>query len=171
MTAIESHRTALKWATELLESVMADVTDEQMAYIPPGLANPIGALYAHAVCAADGINRGSLQGDTPLFAGPWAGRTGISEPTMFLDLAAARNLKVDLAAAREYAQAVYADIHSYVASLSDADLERDIDLSQAGLGIRSLDWCVSALITSHFNNMAGEISALKGVQGAKGYPF
>jgi hypothetical protein len=44
-------------------------------------------------------------------------------------------------------------------------------MSASGLGVRTVDWCLSALITSHINNMAGEISALKGVQGAKGYPF
>ena len=46
-----------------------------------------------------------------------------------------------------------------------------VDLSEAGLGVRTVDWLLSALLTSHINNMAGEISCLKGLQGGKGYPF
>lgn len=75
MDIITSHREALKWAADLLEMIMAAVTDEQAHWMPLGIANPLGATYAHA------------------------------------------------------------------------------------------------LVTSHTNNMAGEISALKGIQGAKGYPF
>jgi len=32
-------------------------------------------------------------------------------------------------------------------------------------------WALTALLVSHTNNMIGELSCLKGLQGAKGYPF
>jgi hypothetical protein len=54
MDAITSHRQAFKWAAELLEMTMADVTAEQACWRPPGIANPLGATYAHALCDLDG---------------------------------------------------------------------------------------------------------------------
>jgi hypothetical protein len=32
-------------------------------------------------------------------------------------------------------------------------------------------WVLSALVISHMNNMIGESAVLKGIQGAKGYPW
>lgn len=171
MTAISTHRTAFTWATEILEMTMADASPELTNWPPPGIANPIGATYAHAVCGADGVVHGMLQGGLPLYAGDWPGKTGISEPRFDQTLDWARSVTVDLPAARQYAQAVYAAVDNFIASLTDADLAREIDLTGVGMGFRSLDWCLSALVTGHIHNMAGEISALKGVQGARGYPF
>jgi hypothetical protein len=128
MNALETHREAIEWANWLLEAVMADVTPEQAHWTPPGIANPLGALYAHAV-------------------------------------------QIDLDALRAYAKAVYASVLAYLDGLSEADLEREVDLSANGLGVRSVGWMLAALIAAHTNNMAGEISCLKGLQGAQGYPF
>ena len=171
MTAIATHRTALKWATELLEMTMADVTPEQAHWQPAGAANPVGATYAHAICGLDGVVNGLLRGAAPLFAGSWAGKTGVSDPQMISTPEWARSVRLDMTAARTYAQAAYVDADTYVAGLSEADLARELDLSAVGFDTRTLDWCLSALVTGHLNNMAGEISCLKGIQGAKGYPF
>lgn len=171
MNAITTHRTGFRWASELLEMTMATATTEQAHWTPPGIANPIGATYAHAICGADAIVHGMLQAGVPLYAADWAGKTGVSEPRMDQTQEWARSVTVDLGAVRQYAQAVYAACDSFIASLLEADLERELDLNSVGLGVRSLDWCLSALITGHIHNMAGEISALKGVQGAAGYPF
>ena len=171
MNAITTHRTAFKWANEILEMTMADSSAELAGWTPPGIANSIAATYAHAICGADGIVHGMLQAGTPLYAGEWAHKTGISDPRMDQTLEWARTVTVDLAVVRQYAEAVCASVDRFIVSLSEADLERELDLSSVGLGMRSLDWCLSALVTGHINNMAGEISALKGVQGARGYPF
>jgi hypothetical protein len=106
-----------------------------------------------------------------MFADTWRGRTGISEPQMILEFEWARRVQVDLQKSGAYATAVWSATDDYISSLSPPDLGREVDMSASGLGVRTVDWCLSALITSHINNMAGEISALKGVQGAKGYPF
>lgn len=171
MNIIDSHREAFKWAYELLEMTMADVTPEQAHWTPPGIANPLGAVYAHAVCELDAIIHVLLQGIEPLFASTWVARTGISEPQWLANFDWARNLKIDLRAAREYAKAVYIDADAYIASLSERDLDRKVDLSAQSLGIPTVNWCLNALVISHINNMAGEISVLKGLQGTKGYPF
>ena len=90
---------------------------------------------------------------------------------MAADFEWARRVQVDLPAARQYAQAVYASTDEYLAGLSDESLDQVLDLSAKGFGAKPVAWVFSALVISHLNNMAGEISALKGVQGAKGYPW
>jgi hypothetical protein len=171
MNGVNAIREGIQWGTEILEMVMADVTDEQARWAPPGIANPIGALYAHAYLAADGIVHGMLQGAPPLFASTWADKVGVKAPQMSLSYEWARGLQPDLAALRQYGQAVTEAISTYTGKLSDDDLDRQVDLTAADLGMRTVSWALNALIASHHNNMAGEISALKGVQGARGYPF
>ena len=166
-TLVES----IQWGHQLLEMVMADVTDTQARWVPPGQANPIGALYAHALLSVDGIINGALKGGPPRFATEWAGQLGDQPPQMGLSYEWACAVQPDLPALRAYGQTALADAVAYVQGLSDADLDRLVDMSAAGLGTRSVSWILNALVASHLNNLAGEISALKGVQGAKGYPF
>ena len=73
--------------------------------------------------------------------------------------------------ARTTANPTFSAGEAMVAGLSADDLARTLDLSAQGLGHRTVSWIFNALIIGHLNNMAGEISCLKGLQGAKGYPF
>ena len=171
MDAISTHREALRWAYDLLTMVMADVTPELAQTTPPGIANPLAAIYAHAVLDLDMIPSFILQQKLPLYQSTWKGKTGISNPQWQMSFEWARSVQVDLPAAREFAQAAYEKADEYLTSFTDTDLAREIDLTEVGLGKRSLNWCISALVISHLNNMIGEISVLKGIQGVKGYPF
>jgi len=171
MNAMEVHREALVWAAQLLDMVTVDLTNEQAHALPTGIANPIGATYAHAVAGTDVAINSLLAGGAPLFATTWAGRTGISEPQWHQSQQWARTVQIDLPALREYAAAVFAGADAYIASLEAASLDRELDLTANGLGKQSVSWVLSALVTGHVNNMAGEISALKGTLGAQGYPF
>jgi hypothetical protein len=170
MNAVTALRQNIHWGLELLEMVMADVTDDQARWVPPGQANPIGALYAHALISMDGIVNGMLQGGAPRF-GLAPGDVGVAAPRMNLDLEWARGLEPDFAALRRYKALVLADVEAYLDTLADGDLDRIVDLTQVGLGQQSVGWMLNALVAGHLNNMAGEISALKGIQGLKGYPF
>ena len=171
MDPISLYRQEIEWAHDLLERVMVDVTPEMAHQHPPGIANPIGATYAHALMTEDGVSSLYLTRAAPLFQREWAGKTGVSQPRMGQTLEWSRSLQVDLPAARQYAQAVYTNTGRYLDSLTELETQRVVNLSGAGLGKRTVSWVLSALIAGHVHNMAGEISALKGVLGAKGYPF
>jgi hypothetical protein len=171
MNAVAAYRENIQWGYQLLEMVMAGVQNEQARWAPPGRANPVGALYAHALLGVDGVINGMLKGGAPRFATEWAGQVGSPPPQMSLTLDWARAIQPDLPALRAYGKTLMADVEAYLDSLSDADLDRPIDLSSAGLGTRTVGWALNALVGAHLNNMAGEISALKGVQGLQGYPF
>ena len=170
MNGIAVLQQGLTWAHELLETVMADVTAEQAHWTPPGIANPISALYIHDVLGEDALI-GLLRQDTPQYASAWEGQTGVSDPQWQLAYEWARTVQLDLPIFREYAQAVYAATQTFLAGLTDAQLGQELDLTALDLGERNLGWALNALLLGHINNMAGEISTLKGLQGAKGYPF
>lgn len=78
-------------------------------------------------------------------------------------------MKLDIGQAREYAKAVYKATDDYLGTLSVEDLDDEIDVPGIGKNSRAYFLGIGALI--HLANHVGEISALKGVQGAKGYPF
>ena len=73
-------REQIRSAHWLLEETLSDVTVEMAHFAPPGKALPIGAACAHYVTGEDFMVHVLFQGGTPLSAGPWAGRTGLSEP-------------------------------------------------------------------------------------------
>jgi hypothetical protein len=170
-------RAELQSAHRLLETTMADVTDEIANRPAPGNANPIGASYAHAVIAEDGIVNGMLRGQPPLILTTWAGRTGTDKIMPMPGVAKGdigawyHSVRVDLTACRAYAQAVYAQSEEFIGNADDATLGREIDLSMIGLGKLPLAVVFGLLVTGHLNNLCGEISAIKGVNGLRGYPF
>jgi hypothetical protein len=171
MSDIDTLREGLQWANEVMEMTMADVTSEMAHWLPPGNAHPVGASYVHAVVAQDTIVNAMIKSGAPLMASTWAGKTGCSAPQFANEAEWARSVKVDLPAFREYAKAVYAASEECLNALTEADLQSTRDLSQTGMGVRTVRWMFNALVIGHMNNLAGEISAAKGAQGAKGYPF
>ena len=60
---------------------------------------------------------------------------------------------------------------AYLASLSDDDLDGQVDLSSFGMGSQQLASFFSRAVIAHADNLTGEISAAKGLQGLRGYPF
>lgn len=156
----------------MLEGTVADVTTEQAHWAPPGKALPLAAHYAHIVVSEDAIISGMLKGGPPLAATIWAGKTGLSEmpPQGFDWVQWAKRVRVNLAELREYARAVYENTDGYLASLSDDDLARPLDLSSLGVGEKTFGWMLSIQL-GNVDHHCGEISCLKGLQGAKGYPM
>ena len=174
---VELLQTIVRGARQVLDGTMADVVPEQVHFAPPGIANPLGATYAHVVVSEDMIVQGMFKQAAPLFASSWANRTGLSEPMPqpgpeWSKYAAwTRSVRIDLAALREYARAVADTTDEWLASLSDADLDRPMDLSGVGLGQHTLGSAIGLLIANHLGTETGEIAVLKGIQGARGYPM
>src|SRR4051794_844006 len=67
-------------ARRVLDGTMSDVTQAQADFVPPGIANPLGATYAHVLWSEDTVVQGMFRQAAPLFASTWADRTGLSEP-------------------------------------------------------------------------------------------
>ena len=75
---------------------------------------------------------------------------------------------MDLPALQAYSQAVAGAIQSWLASLVPDDLERTVNTP---IGELTLARLLEVFVTWHITAHCGEIAALKGCQGVKGYPF
>ena len=170
MDGVQFARGEIEWAHNYFRETTGDLNDELGHWQPPGIANPISATYAHAVCGEDAIVQVLLKGGQPMFSSSWVDRTGISEPSWSSDYDWARRVRVDFDPARRYTEAVFAETLAYLDGISAEDLDRVVDLSNVGFGERKIGWILQALVVSHLNLMTGEISCLKGLQGATGYP-
>ncbi len=165
----------LKAAHDALEQTMDGVTDEVAHFQPAGTANPIAGTYAHLVFSEDLFIHMFLKKDKPLLETTFKDKTGASEvqPNDWVTAYPIwlRKVKIDVPKFREYAKAVYADTEAYLATLTDEDLNKDVDMSSFGMGPRKIYDFVANMITGHAFPIMGEISVLKGLQGLKGYPF
>lgn len=171
MTRAELLCAQLRDAHQALEQTMADVSDSLVNSFPPGTANSVGERYGHLAVAEDSLIHGVLQSVPPLVASTWAGRTGISEPRFGTDPEHSRRVRIELPAARDYAGAVYGASDSYLASLSDADLDRLVDMTAPGFGHVPVWWVVSRLVIGHAYEVHGEVAAAKGALGARGFTY
>ena len=165
----------LKAAHTTLEQTMEGVTDEIARFMPPGTANPIAGTYAHLVFTEDLFVHNFLIKTQPLLETAFKDKTGASEiqPTDWQTAYPKwlKEVKLDIKQFREYAKAVFTESEEYVASLTDADLEKDVDMSAFGMGSRKVYDFIANLISGHVYPIMGEIAVLKGIQGLKGYPF
>ena len=173
MNTVTLIRDETKTAHDWFQGTLAGVTDEVAHWQPGGQAHPIGSRYAHIVVSEDFFINRVLKGSQPLFATTWAGKTGLEEPqeAVTTSLEWAQNVKVDLEALNEYAQAVYAATDEYLAGVEEDDLERIIDLTEYNYGKYSQASFLINFVLAHVRDIMGEISALKGVYGMQGYPF
>lgn len=170
-TRVEGYRRLFGLAHDTLEGTVADLSSEQACYCPDGKAMPAGAHYAHHVQGEDAVFNGMLQGKTPLMASEFAGKFGTPEQAPQGDWSEwARSTTIDMEEARAYAQAVYAATDAYLAGLTDADLDGELDLSAMGMGTQPLSMMLDLMVLDTGLH-TGEISAVKGLQGLKGYPF
>jgi len=171
--AITVSRGLLRAAHEFLEGTVADVPADRVHWTPPGAGSSIAANYVHVLATEDMTVQGLLKGGQPLAATSWAGKMGVSEPPpmgLGQDLRAwGETARVELGPLRQYAQAVYAATDEFLQSLKPEDLERPYDLSAFGFGQQPMLFLVTNLLLNPSLH-CGEISGLKGLSGARGYP-
>jgi hypothetical protein len=198
MNAVDLIHYALDLAFEHLELQVKDLTQEQVDWLPPGIANPIGALYWHTIAYCDQLvhewcmepfvdlaieewfeakraKRELGMGQAPLrHSAGWQEKVVLALPPEnpedpYWDVRTVREgLRVDLPALHDYAHATAQTLQDWVASLTLVDLERMIPTP---FGDYNQGKFLEYFIIWHINVHCGEISALKGCQGLKGYPW
>jgi hypothetical protein len=126
------------------------------------------AMMAHVLYGEDMMVSQASGTSMLLEEGEWKRRTGIAQasPSMSPEWLA---LHFDLAGLKEYAAAVFARTDSFLSSADAAALDRRVasplrsEMSGAEL--------LAGFGVVHLAEHTGEISALKGAQGARGLPF
>jgi hypothetical protein len=171
MNTVELLQHALKNTLDILGGVTADLTQEQADWEPPGTALSIGTLYWHTATGTDHVVHGWGLGQPSLVqAEGWEEKVVVwQEPAAEGDHAATvRPVRIHLPAMHDYARRVSEAAQDWLDSLAPEDLERVVETP---LGELQLGPMLETFVVWHVSAHTGEISALKGCQGARGYPF
>lgn len=162
-------RAQYKQAHAMLEAVIDDCSAEALNYVVPGSnVGSIGAIYAHAVFDEDGMVAGPTGGTTVYESGGFKDRSELAMPGPMQSQEWSQGTAIDVAAFREYAQAVYAATDAFLANVSDDDLAAEVETFG---GKQPLGEYLGTIALWHVTSHQGEISAVKGAQGLKGLPF
>ncbi len=151
-------------AHDLLTQVFAPVTAAQGAWRLGGsTANAITPTFLHVYTSEDRLVSGVMGRQTLWESGGWGARLGVdpADPWAMLPLA-------DLAPCRAYAGAVRAATEAFLPTLDAAALGREIPTPR---GQRPLGEALAFALVLNKVIHLGEIAALLGCQGERGFPF
>jgi hypothetical protein len=149
---------------------MQELTEECVNWEPPGTANVVSAILLHQAGTEDAIVQQALRGEPRIWdRDDWAEKTGVAlVPGRRGGWQELKGQTVALAPIQAYAAAVHAATDAYLAALTDAELSREVPWPFGGTRTVA---DMLALLVVHTVFHAGEVSALKGVQGVQGIPF
>jgi hypothetical protein len=164
MDAVTYAKTNLEGSLGLVHTCAQGLDEAQYNWKPGGTANVIAKSHVHAMTSVDffiiGIVKGGELGWTKV-----AQTTGL--PASPLEIWGYEGT-IPLAAIAEYSANVQKSALDYVATMKDADLDREIETQF--FGKKSAAWLLQ-LAGYHAVGHAGDMAAVKGMQGLKGLPF
>ena len=140
------------------------VDDAQYNWKPGGTANSAAKSHVHAISSMDFFINGTVQGKEMLWAS-FASKHGLPESPLAVW---GYEGTIPVEAMKDYSKSVQDAVLEYVGSLSDADFDREVETQF--FGKKSVAWLVQ-LAGMHAVGHAGDMAAVKGMQGLKGLPF
>lgn len=160
------HFERVRW---MIDMATQGMTEEEFHWSPPGTANTISAILLHVYGIEDAIIQRLCQGQQQVWAREqWAERVGVaSTPNHAGGWREPAEARIAIESVRDYGRAVQGATEAYLAGMSDAELQREVELR--GRPGQIADALI--LAASHTGLHAGEIATLRGAQGAKGWPF
>lgn len=158
--------TLVRTANRSVKRVMDDVTQEQADWLPPGTTNPIGPTYLHIAMGLDMNISAMIQQQPKIWAREgWCERFGLSPLAELRDYA---RMPVDIGLVGQYHGRVLDEIESFFAGITAEDLARTVPSWRGEVTIAD---ALSLFMAFHTLQHLGEISAVKGMQGMKGFLF
>ena len=152
-----------------VDDSMKDTTVEQFNWTPPGTANPISAVFVHLLNSEDFFVQNIMQEKSRLWEeGGWSEKTGVNNtPGYGGNWDEFKHGSLALEPVLVYQQAVRAATDSYLDELTQDELERKVKFAGGDRSVADM----FILLASHTLCHAGEVAALKGIQGSKGLPY
>ena len=152
-----------------VDIVMKDLTGEQFNWLPPGTISPISAILLHMLSGEDFFIHGIIQGKPGCWDEQgWLGKIGIQAPGGPVNnWEVFKSTRIAIAPVLAYGLAVRAATEAYLAGLTADELDRQVSFVGRMLSLGE----VLAILMNHITCHAGEIAAVKGMQGLKGLPF
>src|SRR5215207_8806052 len=142
------------------------LTPEQLNFVPDGESHSIAWVMWHAARVEDLIVQQMIQAQPAIWdAGDWAARLGLPAKGFGTGQTTeqAKAIQItDVAAFGGYADAVAEATRDYVSGLSDADLDREV---QVGQRTESVGQCITLHLVTHLNGHRGEVNLLRGMMG------
>lgn len=164
-SGVDVIRDQAKMVADLLGQSFAGVTSEQATWHQEGSkANAIGPTYIHAHLTEDRFISGRRGRPTIFESEGWQERLSF-DPTQPWS----EQQVTDVDACRAYAAEVGAQTQAYLSDLDPSTLGDTI--SMGAFGNQPLSFGLSLTTVLHKMLHFGEISALLGEQGEKGFPF
>jgi uncharacterized damage-inducible protein DinB len=169
MDTLEFFRRLFAAAHRQLDASMKDTTAEQFNWVPCETANPISATFIHCLNSEDFFVQVILQGKRLLWEeGGYMEKTGVKKtPGYGGGWEEFRHMQVEIGPLLDYQKTVWAGTDVYLQTLTPEDLERKVKFAGGERSVADM----LILSAGHTFSHAGEISALKGVQGVKGLPY
>ena len=164
MNAAEYAKTQMESEFGLLNTCAAGMTDEQYNWKPGGTCNPAAKSHVHALTSIDFFVNATAKGGAMLWP-EFAAANGL--PPNPMEIWGYAGI-VPAAALKEYGTQVQKSALEYVSTLSDGDFDREIETQFFGKKPVSF---LLQLAGYHAVGHAGDIAAVKGMQGLKGLPF
>jgi hypothetical protein len=155
---------ALRETFNLMNAASEGMDEAQYNWAPGGTCNSVAKSHVHAATSMDFFINAIAQGKPLLWTerGAKAGLPG--NPMEIWGFGGT----IPMDTINAYSNEMQKIVLDYVGSLSDADLDREIDTQF--FGKKSLGWIIQ-LVGLHCAGHTGDISAVKGMQGLKGLPF
>lgn len=153
----------------LIDDVLKDLTEEQFNWPPPGSINTISAILNHMLISEDYFIQSVVQGKPPHWeVGQWGSKLGVQTiPEQGESWDNFKNIKISIIPVLVYDQAIRAATDTYLADLTVKELDRRVNCIGDVLPVAE----VLMKLVVHSASHAGEIAAVKGMQGIKGLPY
>ena len=152
-----------------VDAVANGITDEQFNWPPPGTINPISVILIHLLAGEDYFIQTVLQGKSRCWeVQDWGRKIGIqSPPGPGHSWDEYKTIKILVAPVLAYGQMIRGATDIYLADLTAEELDRQVNF--AGNMIPAAEVLMTSVV--HTASHAGEMAAVKGMQGIKGLPF
>lgn len=166
MDALDLLKTQVTGLRRDYANIIGDMSSQQLHWVPPGVANTISSTMLHSIGFVDNTVHRTAQGKTSIWdSGNWQQKLGTPQIGR-QDLEGGRKLKLDIDLVKQYVSEVLAASQAYLNALGPGDLDRKVVTPR---GENALGNLLSTAFVTHFADHMGEMSALKGCQGGKGW--
>jgi uncharacterized damage-inducible protein DinB len=152
-----------------IDVVVQGITDEQFNWPPPGTISPVSTILLHLLAGEDYFIQSIIQGKPPCWAVEgWGQKVGITTPpAQGSSWEEFKTIKIQIAPVLDYEQVVRVATDRYLADLTEDELDRRVDFAGKELPVAE----VLMTLVVHGASHAGEMAAVKGMQGIKGLPY
>ena len=164
MKATDYVKLQTEQAFGLLKMAADGMDDAQYNLDGPGTCNAAAKSHVHALTSFDFFVLNKAKGADMIWPA-FASENGL--PPNPLEIWG-HNANISGAAMKEYAEQIQKATLEYIATLSDTDLDRQADTQF--FGMQSVAFLLQ-LASMHAAGHAGDVAAVKGMQGLKGLPF